>query len=754
MLRLYDVDARAVDLRAPVRPTIEARGGETGELFDLARKLWRRKGFIAATVMLLMILAIAAVFLLTPRYTASAFVLINPPKTDVIDVQAVLSGLPTDQQSILSQAKVLSSRNLAARAVKALSLDRNPEFNTDLLPPTIVTSAMAAIRQLLTSAGLIPPNTMTDEQRAEKEQITVVDNFLDDLVVTPQAGSSVIQIAFSSDSPRTAASVVNTLADLYIAAQVEAKSSAVEHANEFLDEQLKVLQKKTLESEKAVEDYRASKGLIKGKLETEGATISSEQISDLGTQLVEAQARRAEADARLAQAEGQASSNGSAGVATEILESPLIQKLREQEADLSRALADAKLKFGPTHPQMVALKAQMSNLQATIAVETRKIINALRKEAMIARDNEKAIEAKLDELKIQVGGLNEADVQLRALEREADANKLLLQAFLTRSVETNHQESSPEPDAEIISRAAVPQQPSFPQTKLILMASFLMAVFVAILLALAIESLDRGIRSAEQVRRLMGVRSLGLVPGLKTWRWSSRRPEDYVLKRPDSAFAESIRIMNADLALMSPGQSSRTVLITSAVPAEGKTTIAVSLARLVAARGRKVLIIDCDLRHPSLHRSFGATLSPGLVELLSGTASMETALRQDRKSSAHVIPAGKRTQTAAELLGSERMKALLSELGGFYDMIILDSAPVLAVSETRMLPRFVDKTVFVVRWAATHQKTVKLALEELIDGGADIAGVLLTRVDVKKNAKYDFGDSHYYSSGLRKFYAD
>jgi capsular exopolysaccharide synthesis family protein len=241
---------------------------------------------------------------------------------------------------------------------------------------------------------------------------------------------------------------------------------------------------------------------------------------------------------------------------------------------------------------------------------------------------------------------------------------------------------------------------------------------------------------------------------LKTWRWSSRRPEDYVLRRPDSAFAESIRIMNADLALMSPGQSSRTVLITSAVPAEGKTTIAVSLARLVAARGRKVLIIDCDLRHPSLHRSFGATLSPGLVELLSGTASMETALRQDRKSSAHVIPAGKRTQTAAELLGSERMKALLSELAGFYDMIILDSAPVLAVSETRMLPRFVDKTVFVVRWAATHQKTVKLALEELIDGGADIAGVLLTRVDVKKNAKYDFGDSHYCNSGLRKFYAD
>jgi capsular exopolysaccharide synthesis family protein len=732
---------------------IEARG-ETSELFELIRKLWRRKAVIVTAVVLLLIFATAAIFLLTPRYTASAFVLINPPKADVVDVQAVLSGLPTDQQSILSQSRVLSSRDLATRTVKALSLDRDPEFNTDLQPPTAVTKTVAAIRQFLADVGLISPNTMTDEQRAEKEQVTVVDNFLEELVVTPQSGSSVIQIAFTSNSAKTSASVVNTLADLYMAGQIEAKSAAIERANSFLNEQLKVLEKKTLESEKAVEAYRASKGLIKGKVDNESSTISSEQISDLGTQLVEAQANRAQAEARLAQAEGLTPSSDGAGSATEILSSPLIQKLREQESDLGRELADAKQRLGPTHPQMIALRAQMENLQATLNAETRKIIDALRKEAVVARANEQAIGAKLNELKVQVGGLNEAEVELRALEREADANRLLLQSFLTRSVETNHQEALLEPDAQIISRADVPQQPSFPLTKLLLMVSFLFAVFVAILLALALESLDRGVRSAEQVRQLMGARPLGLVPRLKAWRWSSRRPEDYVLKKPDSAFAESIRIMNADLMLMSPPQSSRTLLITSAVPAEGKTTIVVALARLLAVRGHKVLVIDCDLRHPSIHRTLGTPLSPGLVELLSGTAPIEAVLRQDRQTNANVIPAGKRTPPAAELLGSERMRKMLSELAGIYDTIILDSAPVLAVSETRMLPRLVDKTVFIVRWAATHQKTVKLALEELADGGADVAGVLLTRVDVKKNAKYDFGDSHYYYKGLRKFYAD
>lgn len=753
MLRTYDIDGHALIARAPDRVPVEARG-ETGELFGLFRKLWRRKAVIVTTVVLLMVLAAAVIFLLTPRYTSSAFVLINPQKTDVIDIQAVLAGLPTDQQSILSQSKVLSSRDLAARTVKALALDRDPEFNTDLQPPTAVTNAIAAIRQFLDAAGLVPLNTLTDEQRAEKEQIAVVDNFLTDLVVTPQSGSSVIQIAFTSDSPRTSSSVVNTLADLYIAGQMEAKSAAIGRANGFLNEQLKVLQEKTLESEKAVEAYRASKGLVQGKLDTEGTTISSEQMSDLGTQLVEAQATRSQAEARLAQAVKLSSSSDDAGSATEILDSPLIQRLREQESDLARALADAKQKLGPTHPEMIALRAQMANLQGTINAETRKIIGALRKEAAVARANEQAIEAKLNEFKIQVGGLNEADVQLRALEREADANKLLLQAFLTRSMETSHQDSLLEPDAQIISRADVPQQQSFPQTKLLLMVGFLVAVFVAILFALALESLDRGIRSAEQVRRLMGVRTLGLVPGLKGWRWLGRRPEDYVLRKPDSAFAESIRIMNADLTLMSPDQPSRTVLVTSAVPAEGKTTIVVSLARLLAAAGHKVIVIDCDLRHPSTHRAFGAPVGPGLVELLSGTAPIEDVLHRDRKSGASIIPAGKSTPSAAELLGSERMKSMLAGLAGFYDMIILDSAPVLAVSETRMLPRLVDKTVLIVRWGATHQKTVQLALEELADGGADIAGVLLTRVDVKKNAKYDFGDSHYYYGGLRKFYTN
>lgn len=753
MLRSYDIDARALSVRPADRAPVEARG-ETGELIELIRKLWRRKAVIVATIFALVILAAAAIFQLTPRYTASAFVLINPQKTDVINVQAVLSGLPTDQQSILSQARVLSSRNLAARTVKALSLDLDPEFNTDLQPPTVVTNAVAAIRQFLVAVGLITSTTLTDAQRAEKEQIAVVDNFLLDLVVTPQTGSSVIQVAFTSDSPKTSASVVNTVADLYIAGQVEAKSAAIERANSFLDEQLKVLEEKTLESETAVEAYRTSKGLIQGKVESQGATISSEQISDLGTQLVEAQAKRAQAEARLAQAESSIPFGDGAGSATEILDSPLIQRLREQESDLGRELADAQQRFGPTNPQMIALRAQMANLQATIDAETRKIVGALRKEAAVARANERAIEANLNQLKVQVGGLNEADVQLRALEREAAANSLLLQAFLTRSVETSHQDSSLEPDAEIISRADVPQQPSFPQMKLLLMVSFLVAVFVAIFLALALESLDRGIRSAEQIRRLMGVRSLGLVPGLKAWRWSSRRPEDYVLRKPASAFAESIRIMNADLTLMSPDQPSRTVLITSAVPAEGKTTIVVSLARLLATSGHKVVVVDCDLRHPSIHRTSGAPLSPGLVELLSGTAPIEDVLRQDRKSGASIMPAGRSTPLAAELLGSEKMRDMLSELARTYDMIILDSAPVLAVSETRMLPRLVDKTVFVVRWAATHQKTVKLALEELADGGADVAGVLLTRVDVKKNAKYNFGDSDYYYSGLRKFYTN
>jgi capsular exopolysaccharide synthesis family protein len=261
------------------------------------------------------------------------------------------------------------------------------------------------------------------------------------------------------------------------------------------------------------------------------------------------------------------------------------------------------------------------------------------------------------------------------------------------------------------------------------------------------------VRSAEQVQQLMGMPTMGFIPKLRTPKWIYGEPEVHVLAKPCSAFAESIRGLHTGLMLARANQPPKVVLITSALPKEGKTVIAVSLARLLASAGHRVVIIDGDFRRPSVHRTFKAPLKPGLMEYLCGSADLESVVHQDRQSTADVIPAGAETRRTTELLESNTMAALLSRLAETYEIVIIDSAPVLAASDVRVLARLVDKTVFLVRWADTRQKTAVAALQQLLHAGADVAGVVISVVDVKRHAQYDFGDAAYNYSHLRRYYS-
>jgi succinoglycan biosynthesis transport protein ExoP len=723
------------------------------DLRELGRKLWRRKGIILATSTILTTLAALVIFQLTPRYTAETQIVVDTRQSKVVDVEAVLSGLSVDNDMIQTEVEIIRSRSLARKTIAQLGLDSDPEFNEVLPQPSGIAQLLDPRRHIPEEWLAVlfgPPDdeNSTQEDQAETTQTRVTEAFLAALTVVPQRRSRVIKLAFSSANPHKAAKIANTLADFYIVSQLEVKFEATQTASKWLSERLEELREQVAVSESAVEEFRNESGLLRGR----DATLAAQDVSELSMQIAVERTELAEGEARLHQMESLLNSPGGIESVSEVLQSPLIQRLREQEAQLEGKVAELFVTYAERHPKMINARAEVGDIREKIKVEIEKIAQGLRNEIAVARVREAGLNRRLTELKSEVALLNRTGVQLRALEREADANRMLFETFLVRLKETTAQESFQQSDSAILSRADVPENPSFPNKRRLLSLSLLGAVSLGILLAFAIEKLDRGFRSMEQVAQLRGVAPLGLIPALKGLRRLGKTPSAYILEKPGSAYAEAIRSLGTSIFLADVGGRPKVILITSALVKEGKTSVTTSLARLQASVGKKVVVVDCDLRRPAAHKEFGFRSSPGLVEVLAGEASLDEVMQRDPISGAHVLVAGGRAPSPAELLGSERMKKLLKTLSRSYDLVIIDSAPVMAVSDTRVLARLADKTIFLVRWADTPREVATAALQQIIDAGADVIGVQLSMVDVKKHAGYGYSDSGSYYGPMRKYY--
>jgi succinoglycan biosynthesis transport protein ExoP len=729
------------------------------DLRELGRKLWRRKNVVLGITALGTVASVLILMQMTPLYTARSTVMVDPRQDKVLNMEAVLSGLPADQETIESEIEVLTSRGLAERVVKKLSLYGDPEFNGRLRPPTMWSELRAALspRNLLPAEFLEmigiatggPP--LTEEQILENERIATIDELIGKMDVRRVGRSRVIGISVKLADAGRAAEVANTVADLYIVEQLEAKFEATRRATEWLNDRLSGLRLEVQRTEQAVEAFRKNSGLVEGK----GVTLASQQASELNSQLILSRSRRAEADARLRQVEGLIRSSSSVDSVAEVLNSPLIQQLRTQEAEIQRRAAELSQEFGEKHPRMINIRAEIANIRTKINAEVNKIVQNLRNEVAVAQAREAALRESLQGLEAKVANLNQSEVQLRALEREAKANRALYETFLGRFKETHEQQEFQKPDARIISHADRPTAPSAPKKGLIAAFAFVLFAALGVAVAFLLESLDKGFRSMEEIEGTTGIPALGLVPALTGLVALRKEPQDIVLERPNSAFTESVRALHAGILLSNVDNPPRTVLMTSSLPSEGKTSLSLSLTRLVARTGaKKVIIVDCDLRRPLVHRHLGMDIGPGLVQLLAEEVSMEQALRRDPGSGAWVLTAGGTPANPTDIITSEHFSRLLGTLRTTFDLVVLDSSPVLAVSDSRILSRMADKTIFVVRWAETRREVVRLGLKQIVEAGADLAGVVLSMVNVKKHSRYGYGDSGYYYGRYRKYYTN
>ncbi len=734
------------------------RSLEEFDLRQLLRKLWRRRGIILGTMTVLTVLTAIIVFQLTPRYTAAGLLIIETRGGNVAtDVEAVLSGLSADAATIQSEIEVLRSRGLAGKTVNRLNLDRNPEFNQALRSKGLLAEFLDPARYfpkewLTVFLRRADDKPLTEEDRRAQEKVRITNTFLKSLKVSPKGRSRVIVVEFTSEDSKTAAEVVNTHADLYIVEQLEVKFEATRRATAWLNERVVGLRRQVKETERAVEVFRQRSGLFEGP--GEGVTLNAQELSELNTQLILARTARAEAKARFQQVQVLVSSAGSVNSAAEVLQSALIQNLREQEAEVERKVAELSGEYGERHPTMINARAEARDLENKIRTEVNKIVKGLENEVNVMRVRETTLRTNLEDMKKRAAHANKASIQLRALEREATANRTLLEAFLSRFKETSAQEdlNAQTPDARIISLAEIPDTPAFPKKRLIIALAFMGSTLIGLMLAFAVEQLDAGFRSGEQIEQATGMPVLGLVPMLTGLDAIGRSPATYILEHPRSAFGESIRTLNTSILLFRVDAPPKTILITSSLPKEGKTMLSVSLARLRGTAGQKVIVIDADIRRPNIHRVFGTALQPGLTELLAGQASLEEVVRKDEATNAHFIPAGRSVPNPSDLLGSEQMKKYIDGLTKIYDLIVFDSPPVLAVSDARILSNAVDMTVFVVRWAHTRREVVNQGLKQIITSGGHLAGVVLSLVDAKKHARYGFADSGYYYGRVKKYY--
>ena len=738
----------------PAEPRRRPLAALDSELRETVRTFWRRKWAILGVVALLTGVAVLYVQTATPRYTAELQVVFENKTGPLLDFQAAVSGAPQDEASILTEIEVIQSRALAERVMAQLRLDQDPEFNAALRPESGLRLFLKENLGLDLAAKAEKKDDadtwLTAEELQDAKQNAIIDAIRDGVTAKQIPRSRAVAITYTANSPRTAARVLNTLSKLYLVARLQDKFDNAQMASTWLADQIQKMRDKVENSEAEIENYRKRHGVLEAK----NLPLVSGHVLDLNTKLTDATIERRAAEARLAQVRGLTAAD-SVETAVQVLDSSLIQRLREQELEIERKEAELGQNLGARHPAMIQLQAEKQRFREKLQGEIAKIVRRAENEVVVARGRETALTRDLESVKSEMAKSNQASIGLRTLERDSEANKLLLEKFLTSFVQASAQEDMKAqlPDARIISEAVIPIKPSYPRKTFTVLVAFLGSILVGCLLALTLESLDAGFRSAEQVETITELPVMAHVPLLTAAKGGGQRPETYLLKRPDSAFAESIRSLNTRLLLAFPEGPPKVLVLTSAEPDEGKTTLGLAIVRAQAQADRRALLIDADMRRSRLvTRISGLNAQPGLYEVLTGRAKLEEAIQADPASLAQVIVAGKPAEDRKVLADADKLEALVHELRSRYDMIVIDAPPAMALAEGQIIPMVADAVLLVVRWGKTRKRVVRYTLDQLTRFGMPLHGVILNMVDVRKQAYYGYGDAGYYYGKRAKYY--
>jgi polysaccharide biosynthesis transport protein len=746
-------------LPAPLPPPPGGGAGQEGLSLDQIRSVLRRHlSLILAVVLVGTGLALLIGSYLTPKYTATAAVVIDRSDAQLLDVIDEGRGIPVDS-TVETEIELISSRSLLGRVMADLTLFDDPEFrppvsedDTNLtinLPQPLATVLSVLPESWLRAVGAAEDG-LTPAEAADQRNLaaTTVERFTRQLEVEQAGGANVIEINFTSRDPDKAARIANGVAEAYVNSQVERRRRAAGSAASWLADRLTELQHEVQQAEQAAAKFRATQGLFNSG-PGDGGTLNDQKILDLNRQLVALRAEKRALAAKLNRARTSASE-----VLAEELNAPLIATLRGEEAGLLRQEAELAQTYGPRHPTMINLRAEIAGVRDKIRIEVDRGVRSLGDDLSGLDSQEQIIAQDLEELKQEDAREGQAEVRLRELERQAEANRQLYETFLRRYKEAQEQEQVIVPDARVITAAETPAVPVTPGPKVFGLIGFTLSLMFGSLLAFLVEGLDRRVRSGGAIEQEFGVNVLGVLP-LITGREARLRPAQYVADRPFSGFAEAARSIVTSLRMSDQGSAAPVLMITSALPEEGKTTLAISLAAGAVNAGLKVLLMDLDLRRPTLEERLAeAPVQGGLVDFLNDILPRERLIQHEPKSGIDFVVVGRQPHNPLELLQNPKLRRLIETARREYDQIIIDCAPILAVTDARVATRLADSVILATRWRRTGSDAVGSALRVLLGVRAEVAGCVLTAVNMSQYRLYASGEAASYYKRYRRYYVD
>ena len=731
-----------------IYPEIPSHESALGESI---RILVKRKWVIVICLVSIFSLVAIASLKMTPIYEASGTIEINKPDTTLnFQNSATFSLDYYDPTELETELRILQSDLLATQVVRELNLDRRPEIGGQAPPAP-------------SSLDLAPDPLQVDPARAA----AMVGGFKSGLRVALSPNTRIIEVHYRSADPQMAANVVNTLMQTYVENNFKARFESTMQASDWLSKQLVDLQMKVETSQEKLVRYQKEHEILGTD---EKQNIITEKLEELNKEWTTAQTDRMEKEAlyRLVQTGDPESIAAGAGDSQDASggqsSSPLLDTLRAKQADLKIQIADLSTQFGPSYPKLTQLNSQLKEIDVQVKGEMVKIASKLRGQYNAALQRENMLRDALEKQKQEANKLNESAIEYSLLKRDVDTNRQLYEGLLQRLKEAGVSAGLKSNNFRIVDAARAPSSPIEPNIPRNLLFAMMLGLASGIGLAFLLEGLDNTVRTTEQAQMLSGLASLGMIPlGSKTAREgpnpkrlviaSSKEAVELVTQvRPQSQMAESYRALRTSLLLSNLGAPPKVIMVTSALPQEGKTTTSINTAVVLAQKGIRVLLIDADLRRPSIHKTLGMGPHSGLSNVLTGSATMEQAItRSTILPNLFILPAGTPPPNPAELLASSNMRDVLTQLREQYDHIVIDTPPSLSVTDAVVLSPRADAVLLVIRSGQTTKQALRRSRDTLIQVNAKVVGVLLNAVDLSSPDYYYYYE---YQGKYARYYRD